>query len=134
VNWAAITAIGTVLAGLALPLAFIQLGALFQDRRRGQVSKVGAWTGEPVQTEEMDEEPGLWMVPVLVRNGSELPVRVDALDLDIWSWGYRRVLAAPEGTTEVDYYIEKRSDAREPVGVVPGTIAPGETWSADCAC
>jgi hypothetical protein len=32
--WVAITAIGTVLAGLALPLAFIQLGALRQDRLR----------------------------------------------------------------------------------------------------
>jgi hypothetical protein len=54
VNWAAITAIGTVLAGLALPLAFIQLGGLRQDRLRGQVSKVGAWTGTP---EQMDEKP-----------------------------------------------------------------------------
>jgi hypothetical protein len=41
VNWAAITAVGTVLAGLALPLAFFQLGALRQDRLRAQVSKVG---------------------------------------------------------------------------------------------
>jgi hypothetical protein len=32
VDWAAIEAVGTVLAGLALPLAFIQLGALRQDR------------------------------------------------------------------------------------------------------
>jgi hypothetical protein len=97
------------------------------------VSKVGAWTGEPVQMGEMDEEPGLWTIPVLVRNGSELPVRVDALDLDIRSWGYKRVLAAPEGTTEVDYYMEKRFDASEPAGIVPGTIAPGDTWDADCA-
>lgn len=44
--WVAITAIGTVLAGLALPLAFIQLGALRQDRLRGQISKVGVWVGE----------------------------------------------------------------------------------------
>jgi hypothetical protein len=55
VNWAAVTAIGTVLAGLALPLAFVRLGALRQDRLRAQVSKVGAWTGAP---EKMDKEQG----------------------------------------------------------------------------
>jgi hypothetical protein len=65
-----VTAIGTVLAGLALPLAFIQLGALRQARLRAQVSKAGAWTGMPEQT---GEEPGLWTIPVLIRNGSELP-------------------------------------------------------------
>lgn len=64
-----VTAIGTVLAGLALPLAFIQLGALRQDRLRAQVSKAGAWTGMPEQT---GEEPGLWTIPVLIRNGSDL--------------------------------------------------------------
>ena len=80
VNWAAITAVGTVLAGVPLPLAFVQLGALRQDRLRGQVGKVGAWTGEP---KTMGDEQGMWTIPVLVRNGSELPVRVDDLRFDI---------------------------------------------------
>jgi hypothetical protein len=126
VSWAAITAIGTVLAGLALPLAFYQLGALRQDRLRGQVSKVGAWTGTP---EPSGEEPGSWTVPVLIHNGSELPVRVDVVDLAIRAWGYDRVLAAPEGTSEVDYYMQKRFDSSDWAGFVPGTIAPGDTWS-----
>ena len=133
VNWAAITAIGTVFAGLALPLAFFQLGALRRDQLRAQVSKVGAWTGEPGQMGEMGEESGMWTIPVLVRNGSELPVRVDVLRLDIRAWGYERVLAVPEGTSEVQYYMNKRVGESESAGVVPGTIAPGETWSMDCA-
>ena len=38
-----LTAFGTLAAGLALPLAFIQLGSLRRDRLRGQVDKVAAW-------------------------------------------------------------------------------------------
>lgn len=34
-----VTAIGAVLAGLALPLAFIQLGALRQDRPRARMCR-----------------------------------------------------------------------------------------------
>ena len=79
-NWAAITAIDTVLAGLALPLAFIQLGALRQDRLREQVSKLGVWAEVPEAT---DEEPGSWTISVRIRNGSELPIRVDTVDLII---------------------------------------------------
>jgi hypothetical protein len=128
--WVAITAIGTVLAGLALPLAFFQLGALRQDRLRAQVGKVGAWTGAPEQT---GEEPGLWTVPVLIRNGSELPVRVDSVDVVVTPWGYEHVLAAPEGTTEVDYYAVKRLGDSHETYFAPGTIAPGETRSLQYA-
>jgi hypothetical protein len=39
--------VGTVAAGLALPLAFVQLGGLRRDRLRGQVDKVAAWPEEP---------------------------------------------------------------------------------------
>ena len=126
VGWAAITAIGTVFAGLALPLAFIQLGALRQDRLRAQVSKIGAWTGAP---EQVGEEPGSWTIPVLIRNGSELPVRVNTLDLAVRPWGYDRLLAVPEGTVEVDYYMNKRFGESGRTSIAPGTIAPGETWS-----
>jgi hypothetical protein len=41
--------VGTVAAGLALPLAFVQLGALRRDRLRGQVDKVAAWPETPVR-------------------------------------------------------------------------------------
>lgn len=74
----------------------------------------------------------MWTIPVLIRNGSELPVRVDAPDLAVRSGGYERVLAAPEGTTEVDYDMNKRFGDSEPMYVAPGTIAPGEpgAWTA----
>lgn len=70
--WAAVTAIATVFAGLALPLAFVQLGALRRDRLRAQIAKVGGWTGAP---EREGDEAYSWSIPVWVRNGSELPVR-----------------------------------------------------------
>jgi hypothetical protein len=124
-----VTALGTVLAGLALPLAFVQLGALRRDQLREQVSKVGAWTGMAVQVGDGPR----WKIPVHIRNGSELPVQVDAVDLAVRPWGYERVLAAPEGTSEMDYYMDKRFATLERTSFVPGTIAPGETWSTDRA-
>jgi hypothetical protein len=111
VNWAAITAIGTVLAGLALPLAFIQLGALRQDRLRAQISKVGAWAGEwePAPTKP-DEQP--WKIPVLIRNSSELPVLVHEVKL---------------------YLILQTSAGKTVPPLVPhATIAPGRTWEGTC--
>jgi len=88
------------------------------------VSKVGAWVGEP---DLEDEETLTWGIPVAVRNGSELPVQVDAVNAAIRRWGYDDVLAAPEGTTKVDYYAEKRFGARDEAHLAPGTVAPGET-------
>jgi hypothetical protein len=76
------------------------------------VSKVGAWVGT---VEQQNKETGSWAIPVLIRNGSELPVKVDNLDLTIQAWGYNRVLATPEitgsGTTQI------RSSARATGGV-----------------
>jgi hypothetical protein len=95
------------------------------------VSKVGAWAGTP---ETMDEDPAFWNVPVFIRNGSELPVRVDTMDLAVQPWGYQRVLAAPEGAGEVDYYMDKRLADRHQVGFAPGTIAPGETRRMEYTC
>jgi len=112
---------------LALPVAFIQLGTLRQDRLRAQVSKVGLWTAAPEQT---DEESGLWTIPVLIRNGSELPVRVDVVDLAIRPWGYERVLAAPEGRARSTTTC-KEVRQHDLTGFAPGTIAPGDTWSVD---
>ena len=43
-DWATtLTAAGALLGGLALPIAFIQLGAQRRDVLRAQVDKVGAW-------------------------------------------------------------------------------------------
>jgi hypothetical protein len=119
-----VTAIGTVFAGLALPLAFIQLGGLRQDRLRAQVSKVGAWVDTP---KTMYPESGLWTIPVRIRNSSELPVRVETVDLTIRPWGYKGVSAAPEGTGEVEYYRDKRFGDTDRTHLAPGTIAPEDT-------
>jgi hypothetical protein len=63
-----------------------------------------------------------------------LPVRIDALDLAIRRWGYRRALAAPEGTTEVEYYMDKEFGNSYQAHFAPGTIVPGDTWGAYQGC
>ena len=90
------------------------------------MSKVGAWTGAPGRA---GEEPALWTIPVLIRNGSELPVRVNAVDLAVRPWGYERVLATPQGTGEAGYYMGKRFGNSDRTHLAPGTIAPGDTRS-----
>ena len=82
VPWDAISAIGSVLGGLAIVLAFVQLGAQRQDRLRAQISKVGIWVGEwePAPT-RANEQP--WTIPVHVRNSSELPVMVLEVSLHV---------------------------------------------------
>jgi hypothetical protein len=77
--WAAVTAIGTILAGLALPLAFIQIGALRQDRLRAQISKVGVWIDMKWTKSETPE----LQARLLVHNASELPVEIKRVELDI---------------------------------------------------
>ena len=91
------------------------------------MGKVGGWAGAP---EQEGEEAREWSIPVWVRNGSELPVRIDALDLTIRPWGYRRVLAAPEGTREFEHYADKMFGDSYQAHFAPGTIAPGDTWGA----
>jgi hypothetical protein len=127
-----VTAVGTVLAGLALPLAFVQLGALRRDQLREQVGKVGAWTGTP---EQQDDTPALpvngrpsWSIPVRVRNGSDLPVQVDAVDLVIQPWGYM-LTQPPKPTRGVEYPVQKKTGDSNPDHFTPGTVAPGDTWS-----
>lgn len=68
-----------------------------------------------------------------IRNGSELPARVDAVDLAIRPWGYERVLAAPEGTSDVEYYMNQRFGNSDQGHIAPGTIAPGDIWSFELA-
>jgi len=81
--------------------------------------------------EPMEENPAFWTVPVFVRNGNELPVRVEAMDVAVQPWGYRHVLAAEEGAGEAGYYADKKLGNRNQVGFAPGTIAPGETRSME---
>lgn len=50
--------VGTVAAGLALPLAFFQLGGLRRDRLRGQVERVAPWA-EPPQRLQRDAGGGV---------------------------------------------------------------------------
>lgn len=128
--WAAITAFGTVLAGLALPLAFIQLRALRQDRLRTQVSKVGAWTGQPRRTDEVTSS---WTIPLLVRNGSELPVWVNAVGMNIdpgqvvRSQTVRRVRGVPVAEEAPESDRLRRTQFH----TSPGAVAPGETWQKE---
>jgi hypothetical protein len=63
---------------------------------RRSVSKAGAWAGTVEQIEGGDRgETASWTISVLIRNVSELPVRVNTVDLDVRPWGYDRVLAVP---------------------------------------
>jgi hypothetical protein len=95
VDWTAVTAIGTVLAGLALPLAFVQLDAQRRERLRAQVSKIGGWTQvygvfkdhellvpqNMIAASTPDGYPTGWKVSLSLRNGSELPVVVNRVEM-----------------------------------------------------
>jgi hypothetical protein len=76
-------------------------------------------------------DPGSWTITVLIRNGSELPVWVDSVDVTVRPWGYERVLGMPEGTAEVDYYAAKRFGDSHEAHLAPGTVAPAETRSVE---
>jgi hypothetical protein len=126
VEWATtITAAGAFLGGLALPIAFLQLGAQRQDRLRAQVGKIGAWAGPPSRSPG-ESGPVEWAVQVFIRNSSELPVVVDAADLSVRPWGFELALAGEDAAAL--YAVKKLGDSRV-VPFAPGTIAPGETWS-----
>ena len=87
--------VGTVAAGLALPLAFFQLGGLRRDRLRGQVERVAPWAEPPRRLQET--RAGVWWsVSVFVRNGSELPVFVDSVGVDVRLGGTTRCQAPPD--------------------------------------
>lgn len=144
-HWATtLTAFGALLGGLALPIAFIQLGAQRRDALRGQADKVGAWhqapervfkpgddlsyllEDRPIPAPEPPPGPPQWRLTVFVRNSSELPVLVPTLDLSVRPWGYEHL--AQEGAPG-SYSAAKRLGQAKPVYISPGTIAPGQTWS-----
>jgi hypothetical protein len=123
VNWAAVTAIGTVLAGLALPLAFIQLGALRQDRLRAQINKIGVWAEED---DRPRDGPERWVI-LFIQNASELPVEVHYAELAIATLGYKNVRGSAAGEPP-QTYADKRTGPATPAYFVPGTIPPGHKW------
>jgi hypothetical protein len=132
VDWAAITAIGTVLAGLALPLAFVQLEAQRRERLRAQVSQVGAWTRIYGVSEEGDwpaprilvgePAPERWRIEVAVRNSSQLPVLINKVELNVRTWGYDLV---PRNAAGTNFDASKRfADTRTMLAFVNETIEP----------
>ena len=147
-DWATtLTAAGALLGGLALPIAFIQLGAQRRDALRAQVDKVGAWHEHlgrvfeqrqlsvteiidlvPMPEPEPPPGPPQWDLTVFIRNSSELPVLVPTLELSVRPWGYGRL--PKEGAPGSDY-AGKRLGQATPVYIAPGTIAPGQTWSRE---
>jgi hypothetical protein len=134
VDWAAVTAIGTVLAGLALPLAFIQLDAQRRERLRAQVSKVGGWTqiygvfedGErPVRRLLVTvPAPEYWRVNLYLRNSSELPVVISRVELHVRDWGYD---LAPTDAGPDRYASKRFGDTRTISMLVGATIGPEST-------
>jgi hypothetical protein len=123
--WAAVTAIGTVLAGLALPLAFIQIGALRQDRLRAQISKVGVW----IDMKWTKSEPRKLQARLLVHNASELPVEIKRVQLDIDGKpriAFSRGTVAPGQTRK--YAIGAGATSKPTLGVVGIIDAAGRLW------
>lgn len=69
-EWATtITAAGAFLGGLALPIAFLQLGAQRQDRLRAQVGKIGASAGPKCGGRKATVREGTSSVPPRLRRG-----------------------------------------------------------------
>ena len=141
VDWAAVTAIGTVLAGLALPLAFVQLEAQRRERLRAQVSQIGAWPRVYGVSEEGDwPAPGIllgepapeqWSIAVYVRNSSQLPVLINKVGLNVRAWGYDLVPRNAAGTNfaaDTNFDASKRlADTRTMLAFVNKTIEPEST-------
>lgn len=75
--------VDTVAAGLALPLAFVQLGALRRDRLRRQVDRVAPWVAQPRRLDKGAADEFWWSLPLRVRNSSELPVVVNSVEVEV---------------------------------------------------
>jgi hypothetical protein len=129
-HWATtLTALGALLGGLALPIAFLQLGAQRRDRQRAQVGKIGAWAecARP-GTGRRDEPRADWLMRLLIRNSSELPVTVHQATMNIQALGYNRV--APKLTKFPKTFSSGSFGGRTgTLTFAPGTIAPGQTWT-----
>ncbi len=108
------------LAGSALLVAFVQLGREQQDRRRGQVVRVGAWCDRPTQVQE---GPPLFNARIHVRNASDLPVVVTEVEVTWRAYWYVPVLGV-----DGDRYAQKRSAGSERWWLHVGVVAPQDRW------
>jgi hypothetical protein len=120
-DWVAtVTAVGTVFGGLALPIAFIQLGALRSEQQRAQVNQLGVWTDDGDSSPDLPESP-CWPVRLLMRNSSSLPLLIDFAAVTVRPYKY-------------DNDGNKRLVVPSPLFFEPGLIAPGQTWTDTVAC
>jgi hypothetical protein len=126
VHWATIiTSTGALLGGLAIVIAFIQLGNQREDRLRGQVSKIGVWT-QADDARMVPDQPE-WLITLFIQNASELPVEVHMAELAIDTLGYQNVLASADGEPP-QQYADKRTRPAKAGYFFPGTIPPGHKW------
>ncbi len=128
-HWATIiTSTGALLGGLAIVIAFIQLGNQREDRLRAQVSKIGVWT----QADDMRMAPDQpeWQITLFIQNASELPVEVHVAELAIDTLGYQNVLARVGGEPP-QLYASKRTGPVKPAYFFPGTVPPGRKWHGE---
>jgi hypothetical protein len=125
-HWATIiTSTGALLGGLAIVIAFLQLGNQREDRLRAQISKIGVWT----QTDDLRMAPDQpeWQITLFIQNASELPVEVHVAELAIDTLGYKNVLASA-GREPPQLFASKRAGPVKPAHFFPGTIPPGRKW------
>jgi hypothetical protein len=129
VHWATIiTSTGALLGGLAIVIAFIQLGNQREDRPIAQISKIGVWTrADNLRTAPDQLE---WQITLFIQNASELPVEVHAAELAIDTLGYKNVLASV-GSEAPQIYADKRTGPVRPAYFFPGTIPPGHKWHGE---
>ena len=79
--------------------------------------------------EPMEENPAFWTVPVFVRNGNELPVRIDAMDVAVQPWGTDTCWQPEKAPSRLEHYVDKVLRDRYQIDFAPGTIGPGDTWA-----
>jgi hypothetical protein len=122
VHWATIiTSTGALLSGLAIVIAFIQLGNQREDRLRAQVSKIGIWTDADDARIDPDD-PG-WEITLFIRNASELPVEVHGVELAVVTVGYPK-----PGSQAKRPWLTEIAGPASSVYYEPGTIPPGHKW------
>jgi hypothetical protein len=128
-HWATIiTSTGALLGGLAIVIAFIQLGNQREDRLRAQISKIGVWT--QADDARMAPDQAQWQITLFIQNASELPVEVHVAELAIDTLGYQNVLASAGGEPP-QLYADKRTGPVKPAYFFAGTISPGQKWHGE---
>jgi hypothetical protein len=129
VHWATIiTSTGALLGGLAIVIAFYQLGRQREDRLRAQISKIGVWA--QADDARMASERPTWQITLFIQNASELPVVVHVAELAIDTLGYKNVLASIGGESP-QLLADKRTGPATPSYFFPGTIPPGHKWHGE---